>query len=238
MARQSEQPMTAEGKGFLPGSRSAREPGRAIKPGRHGLPPETVAGIQRDRLIDAFIQVVAEHGYARTTISKITEAAGVTKKTFYVHFAEMDDCFIAAYERGTGILLDRMTRAYEAAPSWSEGIRAGLRVMLETLDAEPRFARAALIEVNAAGPRLRKARNRHLARFRRFFVDPAYDLPRLPEVMLDAIIGGIYGAVHAAVEAGEDTALPEMLPSLAYFALLPFGRQEAVTQVEEAGDLP
>ncbi|MCO6008634.1 TetR/AcrR family transcriptional regulator [Actinoallomurus purpureus] len=247
MARQSERPATtgeapplpaATGvESAIPGSRSAREPGRAIKPGRHGLPPETVAGIQRDRLIDAFVQVVAEHGYARTTISKITEAAGVTKKTFYVHFAEMDDCFLAAYQRGTGILLDRMTHAYEAASSWPEGMRAGLRVMLEVLAGEPRFARAALVEVNAAGPRLRKARIEHLARFRRFFADPAYDLLSLPTVVIDAIIGGIYGAVYAAVEGGEGQRLPEMLPSLVYFALLPLGREEAAAELER-GDQP
>ncbi|WP_345439968.1 TetR/AcrR family transcriptional regulator [Actinoallomurus vinaceus] len=242
MSRQSERPVTtgdapalpaATGaEPALPGSRSAREPGRAIKPGRHGLPPETVAGIQRDRLIDAFVQVVAEHGYARTTIAKITEAAGVTKKTFYVHFTEMDDCFLAAYERGTGILLDRMTNAYRAAPSWPEGIRAGLRVMLEVLAAEPRFARAALVEVNAAGPRLRKARIEHLASFRRYFTDPAYDLPSLPTVVIDAIIGGIYGAVYGAVEAGEGDRLPALLPSLVYFALLPLGREEAAAQLD------
>jgi AcrR family transcriptional regulator len=221
----------------IPGSRSAREPGRAIKPGRHGLAPETVADIQRDRLIDAFVQVVAEHGYGRTTISKITEAAGVTKKTFYVHFTEMDDCFLAAYERGTGILFDRMAHAYEAAPSWPEGIRAGLRAMLELLAAEPRFARAALVEVNAAGPRLRRARIEHLARFRRFFADPAYDLPALPTVVIDAIIGGIYGSVYAAVEAGEGDRLSAMLPSLVYFALLPLGREEAAAQLD-GGDQP
>ncbi|MEV5753043.1 TetR/AcrR family transcriptional regulator [Actinoallomurus sp. NPDC052308] len=221
----------------IPGSRSAREPGRAIKPGRHGLPPETVADIQRDRLIDGFVQVVAEHGYPRTTISKITEAAGVTKKTFYVHFTEMDDCCLAAYQRGTGILLDRMAHAYHAAPSWPEGIRGGLRAMLELLAAEPRFARFALVEVNAAGPRLRKARIEHLARFRKFFTDPAYDLPSLPTVVIDAIIGGIYGAVYAAVEAGEGDRLPEMLPSLVYFASLPLGHEEAAAQLD-ADDRP
>src|SRR5690606_6312736 len=109
----------ASGTDVLPGSRSALDPDRAIKPGRHGLSPETVAGIQRERLIDAFVQVVAERGFAHTTISRVTEAAGVTKKTFYAHFSDLDDCFLAAYRRGMDILLARMTEAYEAEASWT-----------------------------------------------------------------------------------------------------------------------
>ncbi|MCP9953108.1 TetR/AcrR family transcriptional regulator [Actinomadura madurae] len=137
----------------LPGSRSALDPGRAIKPGRHGLSPETVAGIQRERLIDAFVQIVSERGYGHTTISRVTEGAGVTKKTFYAHFTDLDDCFLAAYQRGMDILLGRMTQAYESAPSWPEGIHAALRTLLAVLAREPRFARASLVEVNAAARR-------------------------------------------------------------------------------------
>ncbi|MFI6520068.1 TetR/AcrR family transcriptional regulator [Spirillospora sp. NPDC050679] len=221
------QPGTPWGGDALPGSRSAREPGRAIKPGRHGLPPETVAGIQRDRLIDAFVEVVAEHGYARTTIARVTATAGVTKKAFYDHFPALDDCFLAAYERGTGIVLDRMSAAFGAEPAWPEGVRAALRALLESLAAEPRFARASLVEVNAAGPRVRRARVEYLARFRPFLTDPAPGLEPVPVVVVDAIVGGVYSAVYVRVEAGETAALPELLPELTYFALLPLIGKEA-----------
>jgi AcrR family transcriptional regulator len=212
----------------LPGSRSALDPGRAIKPGRHGLPPEKVAQIQRDRLIDGFVLVVAEHGYSAVTISKVTEAAGVTKKAFYDHFASLDDCFLAAYEYGTGMLLALMTRSHQGAPSWPEGIRAALRVMLKALAAEEPFTRASVVEVNAAGPRVRNARSRYLEGFRAFFADPGDGLPSIPAVVVDAVVGGIYGAVYVRVEAGQTSELPALLPSLTYFALLPLlGRDEA-----------
>ncbi|MFI0485492.1 TetR/AcrR family transcriptional regulator [Actinomadura sp. 9N215] len=225
----------------LPGSRSALDPGRAIKPGRHGLSPETVAGIQRERLIDAFVHVVSEHGFAHTTISRVTEGAGVTKKTFYAHFADLDECFLAAYRHGTDILLGRMTEAYEAAPSWPDGIHAALRTMLAALAGEPRFARASLVEVNAAGPQVRQARIDNLNRFRAFFADPPPPSsgavpgrdtgPRgenVPVAVADAIVGGIYSAIHVQVETGEAEELPSLLPSLTYFALLPIiGRQAA-----------
>lgn len=211
----------------LPGSRSALDPGRAIKPGRHGLSPETVAGIQRERLIDAFVQIVSERGYAHTTISRVTEGAGVTKKTFYAHFTDLDECFLAAYQRGMDILLGRMTEAYESAPSWPDGIHAALRTLLAALAREPRFARASLVEVNAAGPQVRQARIDNLARFRAFFTDPS--LPPVPVAVVDAIVGGVYSAIQVQMETGETEELPALLPPLTYFALLPLIGREAAS---------
>lgn len=209
----------------LPGSRSALDPDRAIKPGRHGLSPETVAGIQRERLIDAFVQVVSDRGFAHTTISRVTAGAGVTKKTFYAHFPDLDECFLAAYQRGMDILLRRMTEAYEAAPAWPDGIHAALRTLLAALAREPRFARASLVEVNAAGPQVRQARIDNLTRFRGFFTDPS--LPPIPVAVVDAIVGGIYSAIHVQTETGEAEELPSLLPALTYFALLPLIGREA-----------
>ncbi|TDC68868.1 TetR/AcrR family transcriptional regulator [Actinomadura sp. GC306] len=221
------------GADVLPGSRSALDPGRAIKPGRHGLSPETVAGIQRERLVDAFVQVVSERGFAHTTISRVTEAAGVTKKTFYAHFTDLDDCFLAAYRRGMDILLTRMTEVYEAAPAWPDGIHAALRTMLAVLASEPRFARASLVEVNAAGPRVRQARIDDLARFRAFFAAPS--LPPVPVSVIDAIVGGIYSAIYVQTETGETGELPSLLPSLTYFVLLPLiGREAASPYLAES----
>jgi AcrR family transcriptional regulator len=212
----------------LPGSRSALDPDRAIKPGRHGLPPETVAQIQRERLIDGFVLVVAEHGYAGVTISKVTEAAGVTKKAFYDHFATLDDCFLAAYEYGTGMLMALMSQAYQAAPSWPEGVQAALRVLLKVLAAEEPFARASVVELGAAGPGVRHARARYLESFRTFFAGQAYGLSPIHNSVVDAIVGGVYSVIYIQVEAGRTAELPELLPSLTYFVLLPLlGREEA-----------
>ena len=231
----SGQPGTPEtcGTDVLPGSRSALAPDRAIKPGRHGLSPETVAGIQRERLIDALVQVVSDRGFAHTTIGGVTEAAGVTKKTFYAHFADLDDCFLAAYQRGMDILLARMHEVYDAAPTWPDGIHAALRTMLAALAREPRFARASLVEVNAAGPKVRQARIGNLTRFRAFFDAPS--LAPVPVAVVDAIVGGIYSAIHVQTETGEAEDLPSLLPSLTYFVLLPLvGREAASPYLSES----
>jgi AcrR family transcriptional regulator len=223
----------AEEVASLPGSRSALEPSRAIKPGRHGFPPDAVAASQRGRLIDAFARVAAERGYSGTTIGRVTDAAGVSKKTFYVHFTDLEDCFLAAYEYGFGILFARMCRAYEAAPSWREAIRATLRVLFETLAAEAAFARISIIETNAAGQRVRNARTLLMAKLRRFFADA--DLPPVPDAVLDATIGGIYSTIHDYLLANRTAELSELLPIMTYFALLPLvGKEDAAKELAAA----
>jgi AcrR family transcriptional regulator len=232
----SDGPEPAFPPGFLPGSRPPRAPERAIKPGRHGLSAEEVAEIQRERILDAFVAVTAQEGYAALTISKVTDAAGVTKKAFYVYFADLEECFLAAYEHGTGKVMVLMTEAYDATPTWVEGIRAGLRVLLKVLAAERPFARTAIVEVYAAGPRLRAARNTFLQGFRAFFTDEKYGLPAAPKTVIDAIVGGIHDSLYLTIEEGRTEELPDLLPSLTYFALLPLlGRDEALEQLEGTG---
>ena len=69
-----------------------------LPPGRHGLPREFVAENQRERLLNGVVEAVAEHGYNATTIGKITDAAKISRRTFYEYFKDKEGCFLAAYE--------------------------------------------------------------------------------------------------------------------------------------------
>ncbi|MBO2450468.1 TetR/AcrR family transcriptional regulator [Actinomadura barringtoniae] len=217
----------------LPGSRSALEPGRVIKRGRHGLAPETVAEIQRERLIDAFVQVVAEQGYQQATISRITQAAGVTKKAFYDHFEDRETCFLAAYEQGTAIIVARVEEARKAADSWPAGVLASMRTLLELLAAEPRFARVSVVEINSAAPRVRAVRTRYLEGFRSLLTEPEDGLAGVPGTVADAVIGGVYSAIYIKADSGRTEELPELVESLTYFVLLPLlGKEDAARELE------
>src|SRR4051794_32391335 len=84
---------------------------RSLPRGPHGLAREVVAASQRGRLIDAIAHVVAEKGYARTTVADVIERAGVSRKTFYEHFRDKETCFLAAYDTGVEVLLATMRAA-------------------------------------------------------------------------------------------------------------------------------
>ncbi|MFI0451683.1 TetR/AcrR family transcriptional regulator [Actinomadura sp. 6N118] len=223
---------------MLPGSRSAREPDRGIKRGRHGLAPETVAENQRDRLVDAFVEVVAEHGFPQATISRITHAAGVTKKAFYDHFADREACFRAAYDQGMDLIVARVEEAWKGAGSCPEGVLAAMRTLLETLAGQPRFARVAMVEINSTSPGVRRGRTRCLEGFRTLLTDPAPEpgVAGVPEAVADAVVGGVYSAIYLWVDAGRTAELPEMVSSLTYFVLLPLlGKEEAAREMARMG---
>src|SRR3954451_4560601 len=102
---------------------------------------------QRARLLDAMIDVVADKGYAAATVTDAVRAARVSRGTFYALFESKEACFIEAYRHGTDVLDARIDAAVRAAgPDWRDGLRAGLRAFLESLFAEPQFARMWMTE--------------------------------------------------------------------------------------------
>ena len=85
---------------------------RRLPRGTHGLDRDVVEASQRTRLLEAVGRAVAERGYAGATIDDIVRGAGVSKKTFYEHFADKQDCFLAAYESASEELLERVREAH------------------------------------------------------------------------------------------------------------------------------
>ena len=62
--------------------------------------PVTVT--QRERILAAAEQLIAEKGWSGTTIEGIVKAAGVSSVTFYEHFKGKEECIVAAFDRAVG----------------------------------------------------------------------------------------------------------------------------------------
>ena len=84
---------------------------RALPRGRHHLSREEVTGSQRERMLQAIVELVAESGYAGTTVGGIAARAGVSRTTFYEQFATKEECFQAAYDA----VVEQMVEAIVAA---------------------------------------------------------------------------------------------------------------------------
>src|SRR5919106_1114372 len=88
-------------------ARASSDIPRRLPRGSHGLDRDVVTASQRTRLLEAVGRAVAERGYGAATIDDVVRGAGVSKKTFYEHFADKQDCFLAAYEAASEELRDR-----------------------------------------------------------------------------------------------------------------------------------
>jgi AcrR family transcriptional regulator len=124
--------------------------------GRHGLSRAQVEASQRLRLVRAMAEVMAEKGYARTSVADILRRARVSRETFYELFDSKQDCFMSAFEQAYAHILDAVSESAGGAGSAGETAIDGFaRVFgdyLEALALEPAVARVFLIEVYAAGP--------------------------------------------------------------------------------------
>jgi AcrR family transcriptional regulator len=213
---------------------------RRLPRGSHGLDRDVVEASQRARLLEAVGRSVAERGYAAATIDDIVRGAGVSKKTFYEHFADKQGCFLAAYEAAAEQLFEQVRDAHATSDDWLERTRAGIRAYLHWLAAEPALARVFLIEVAAAGPRAAEARERMRDRYavlmRELQEEARADmpaLPRLPEEVFHAAVAAVDELVVRRIREATAEGLPELEPILLYLQVaLLAGPQVAAASAE------
>jgi AcrR family transcriptional regulator len=213
-----------------PAPEAAPGPSR-LPAGRHGLPREFIVQNQRERIITALVDSVAERGYNPTTVAHITKAASVSRRTFYEHFADKEACFLAAYEMVADHIRESMQAAAGAFEEWPQQVRAALGTMLRFLAGEPDLARVCMIEPIAAGGEIAA---RHRASMQGFVEilkagRPEHSGQRpLPEATEATLVGGIVSLIVREINAGRTEQLEQLLPDLVELALAPYlGADEA-----------
>jgi AcrR family transcriptional regulator len=202
-------------------------PAGPLSAGRHSLTREVVLASQRGRVLDAMAQAVAEHGYGATTVAHVVALAGVSRKTFYEHFSDKEDCFLALYDTGIAYVLGRLAEA--VGDETSDGdprarVTAGLEAFLAVLAEEPAFSRAIIVEVHAAGAQASARRRATLEafaqRYEQMNAQARAKDPSIPPLVHDialALVGAILELVAIRIDDGLTHELPELAGLLADF---------------------
>jgi AcrR family transcriptional regulator len=207
-----------------PRSSHSRAP-HQLPAGRHGLPRAFVVSNQRERILDAVLQAASQSGYAAMRIEDVIAIAGVSRRTFYDHFANKEEAFLAAYELVLEQLLSGVTSAFASGEGWTSRVRRGLAAFLNLLASEPVLAQVCVVEALAAGPRALARRTEAMEAFQALLQPPKGDAlatSTAPPVAVEAIVGGIYEVIYSRVTSNRTEELPSLLPSLLHSALLPF----------------
>lgn len=202
-----------------------------LPPGRHNFSRSFVEQNQRQRIIEAIIDVTSLAGFASMSIEDIIGTAGVSRRTFYDHFPSKEEAFLVALDTITAELLDSIRSAYEQADGFAAAVRDGLAAFLRFLADEPRYADVLIVEVLAAGPGPIARRNQVMNTFAELVRSGAERLPSRrhpPALAAETVIGGIGEVVFARVLEGRTAELPGLQSDLAYSLLLPFlGHEQA-----------
>lgn len=175
-----------------------------------------VASSQRTRLLDALVELVAEHGYAKVKVGEIARRAGVSLSTFYAHFPGKEECFLEAYESVVRALVADLGAGMRDVDSLDAGMEAAAVGYFGWFAARPAAARTFLIEIRGAGNVALQRRAEAIEQFVAVFSAALArvgrpDLPP-PRARILAIIGAVEALAHDRVLAGHPEQLVDVVP--------------------------
>jgi AcrR family transcriptional regulator len=189
--------------------------------GPHGLSRAEVSTSQRTRLMAALAELLADRGYAAVTIGELAARAGVSRGTFYEHFADKEACLLAAYDHFAASLREAMAAEVAEDAPWNAFIDAALSGYLGTLERDPVSARAFVVQMDAAGSAALERRRvavhafaallaqRHAAIRER---EPT--LGPVPDRVYLGLALGVRGLVQEALQSERAPALTELAPDI------------------------
>jgi len=204
-------------------------------PGVRRFPAELIRAIQRERLIVAMLNAAADLGYLETNVQDVIDRAGVSRPTFYEHFSNKEDCFLAAFDTSAGRLRKKVTAAArQGGEVWRDRVRFALEALLSFASQEPATARTMVVEARAASAAAVKRRVELMDEFAGCLQREAEEL--LPGAAAEnpltaaGIVGGVESLLYSRLCKHDYDQLEALLPSLMYFVVLPYEGHEAAAE--------
>jgi AcrR family transcriptional regulator len=212
--------------GRAPGTLSPRPlvGARGLPRGEHNLPRGFVIYNQRERIFDAIANLTAARGYAALSLDEIAAEAAVSLQTFYTHFANKEEAFLATYEVGHAKAMAYITQTLAGQSEWIEALRAGAKALLEFLASEPSYAHLACVDILIAYPHVADRLDAANAFYTQLLIlrigENAPSPPARP-IVGEAIVGGVFELLHDYILRGDTRELGELAEHIMYIALTP-----------------
>jgi AcrR family transcriptional regulator len=206
-----------------PKAKPSRKPsGRPRRPARsQARDRERFRAAQRARLALALIDEIAESGYRATRVADVIARAGVSRKTFYEHFANKQECLLVTFDLVADEGIRRVEHAYRDAYGWPGRVEAAIRALFEAAIENPGALRLSLLEIAAVGPAGIARRERSIGRYERFIRDALELAPgdgTVSDTALKAVIGGLNRVLYQRVLRGQHAELLALIPDLTTWA--------------------
>ena len=176
----------------------------------------------RDRILDAVIALMAEHGYKAMTINDIAQRAAVSLTTFYDRFAGKDDAVIAALRRSVNQVLEVVAPAFRAAPDWPRGIGDAIDAFFAYLVIEQPFAQFGGVDVHLGSRLVVDVREQLLTTAQAFFAEGFREHDEVPPIAGEAIAAAIDALLFDQIANWGTDRLYETAPIAIYLVLVPF----------------
>jgi hypothetical protein len=176
----------------------------------------------REALAEAMLRACDERGFEAVEVIDVLARGGGEPADFERHFADLGDCYAAAYEAEAGRLCEEILARGAGGGDWRQGLHAAIEFLTTFVASRPSRARTLLIDVHLAGDPAehhRKQLSERLARAvdtAREEPDSTYSPPLLTSLFM---VSAIEAAAVSALVRDQPESLVEAAPELEQLVL-------------------
>jgi AcrR family transcriptional regulator len=195
------------------------------------------AATQRERLVVAMGELVAELGDTAIGVHHVCQRAGISRRTFYELYVDRDACL-----RDTlGVAQDRLVGCVAEAvvtvgSDWEDRAVAVTRALVGTLCADAILGYLCVVAPLAAGREALVGQRATIDEIGRLLGEPpAIGVPT--DMVLAAALGSVWELLRRQLTEDDDAAGGDLGAAAVYALLAPFiGRRRAVTRASVLSD--
>jgi AcrR family transcriptional regulator len=183
---------------------------------------EDVAVHQTSRLFRAMTEIVAEHGYDAVKVREVVKLAGVSSKTFYLHFESKEDCFLRTHEMVIRHARGGLLASQSGQKDWRERPRLIYAAFAREIELDPAAAQLALVAAYADGPAALEQAQRAEGTFAAMIGASFARAPGgivVPPMVVEGMLAGIARVASNRLLAGRQGELPGMETEMMEWAM-------------------
>jgi AcrR family transcriptional regulator len=187
---------------------------------------DTPAEPARERLLAALADSIKRNGFRETTVADVVRIARTSRRTFYEHFADREQAYLALFEQVTQETMDRIAAAVDTHGAWGQQVERALDAYIDGVCAEPELQQSFVRELPGLGgdgaERQRVVIERYAALLIGLVETARQDQPDLKLAPLSRdvaiiVVGGLRELLVIAIQEGRD--LHELRDSAAQVAM-------------------
>tara|TARA_R110000850_G_scaffold110858_7_gene224213 strand:- start:3351 stop:3911 length:561 start_codon:yes stop_codon:yes gene_type:complete len=171
----------------------------------------------RNQLLEGAREQFSRHGFVKTAMADIAEAAGVSRTSLYKHFSSKEDIFKALSERLNERVYDAVMAAFSADGAWDQRLFDAINARVSWVYAllnESEYGREMINEKNRiCGGTILAANDRFQALVAELLADQVHDDSRanmLATVLIQSVNGVLENAETSEEAEARVTVLVEI----------------------------
>jgi AcrR family transcriptional regulator len=177
----------------------------------YGAEPDQAAVDHRQRLLDGLAAALRERSYWEITVADVVRRARTSRRSFYEHFGDKQDCLIALLQDDTDRTVARIAAAVNPGSPWQAQVRQALEAWIGGVHDDPGVRLCWIRVVPSLGDAARPLLRRTMAAF----ADLIRALTERPELLSAGVtrlspqetvmlLGGLKELIATTVEDGGD----------------------------------